>query len=380
LPAAVSAHRNLHVQVLVVFLCGLGTPGPGLQRGGPASPVLVGGLVSPVAASALRHLLLLVLMGVCVSLGLSAPAFIAADSAPLLSRAGGRVGLAGGAVQLPGLPIWPRHVSAPALIAANLFPEPAAATYAPSASVCAAAHGCLFGLGRSRPRLTSRRALLPRSCGRAYPTFGGPGPSTPVYADARVVCLVSAHPGLAPHRGGLCPSVLAGKPVLPAAATALRHLLVQLPGWFIWPRRASASALIAVGPAPPFWRTGQSSQRRLPRPYPFYGHLLTRVDLLRSTSSGPPSSAPFWRSWRRAVLRRSRTILPSSTSSRRPPKGNLQILWDLPPRDCLPAQVAGSVFAPSPSRWCRGSDDTDLGPAAYPQPFHPITSRVRERT
>ena len=191
--------------------------------------------------------------------------------------------------------------------------------------------------------------------------------------------MASAHPGLAPHRSGLCPSVLAGKPVLPAAATALRHLLVQLPGWFIWPRRASASALIAAGPAPPFWRTGQSSQRRLPRPYPFYGHLLARVDLPRSTSSDLPSSALFWRSWRRAVLRRSRAILPSPTSPRRSPKGNLQRFWDLSPRDCLPAQVAGSVFAPGLGRWCRGSDDTDLGPAAYPQPFHPIISPIAPR-
>jgi hypothetical protein len=123
-----------------------------------------------------------------------------------------------------------------------------------SRPVCAAARGCLFGLGGSQPRLTSRRALS--------------GPSAPVYADARVVCLASAHLGLTPHRDRLCPSVLAGGPAPLAAATARRYLPVQLPGWFIWPRCASASALIAAGPAPSFGRAGQSSQRRLPRPYP----------------------------------------------------------------------------------------------------------------
>ena len=45
-----------------------------------------------------------------------------------------------------------------------------------------------------------------------------------------------------------------------------------------------------------------------------------------------------------------------------------------------PALVAGSVqFAPSLSRWRRGSVDTDLGPAAYPQPLLPITSPIALR-
>jgi hypothetical protein len=105
LPAAVSTLRHLHVQVLVGVYVASELPAWAFNAADPASPALVGGLVLSATASALWHLLLLVLMGVRVSLGLSALAFISADSAPQLPRAGGRAGFAGGAVQLPGLPI-----------------------------------------------------------------------------------------------------------------------------------------------------------------------------------------------------------------------------------------------------------------------------------
>jgi hypothetical protein len=170
--------------------------------------------------------------------------------------------------------------------------------------------GCLFSLGASRPRPSLQRTFF-QSRRRQRTAPRRLSAQLPVGA-----CLASAGLGRASHHGGLCFPVLACGHVLPTAAPAPRHLLMQMPRWFVWPQRTSASAslLIAAGSAPPFSRVSQSYWRRLrpfgtclcsccpgglfgldaPRPQPSSRRAL----LLRSggraslTSGGSPDHAP----------------------------------------------------------------------------------------
>jgi hypothetical protein len=241
-------------------LCGLGTPGLGLQRGGPSFPGSRGragpvgdgfGPLAPAFAGAHGGSCVLGALGPGLHLGgLCSPAseggrasgfcrrrcaaaraaYLASArlgpglhcSAPFSRAGGGNVRPLGACLRsCPWVPVWPRQVSAaPHITAGSASPFlRAGMSYRrrpqPLGTCLCRCPGGLFGLSapRPRPRSSSRRALLLRSRRRASLIGGGYGPSAPACASARVVYLASTRLGLSPHRGGPCSSVLAGGPV-----------------------------------------------------------------------------------------------------------------------------------------------------------------------